>query len=90
MHIDKNARVLKIAVFCDGRLTVDGSPASIQSLRQSLQKIADEHGVALYYREAADKAPPPIATEVINQVIEARVPIRLSTKPDYSDAVTTP
>ncbi len=90
MQIEKNAPALKIAVFSDGRLTVDGAPASIQSLRQSLRKIADEHGVVLYYREAADKAPPPIATEVINQVMEARVPIRLSARPDYSDAVTAP
>jgi len=90
MEVNKNAPVLKIAVFSDGRLTVDGAPASIQSLRKSLQKIADEHGVVWYYREAAQKAPPPIATEVINRVIEARVPIRLSAKPDYSDAVTAP
>lgn len=90
MQVGKSAPVLKIAVFSDGRLTVDGNPASIQSLRESLKEIAAEHGVVRYYREAAQKTAPAIATEVIKQVIQARVPIRLSTKPDYSDAVATP
>ncbi len=71
-------------------MTVDGAPASILSLRESLHKVAEAHGVVWYYRESAQKNPPPIATEVINQVMEARVPIRLSTKPDYSDTVTAP
>jgi hypothetical protein len=90
MQVDKNAPVLKIAVFSDGRLMVNGAPASIQSLRESLHKIAGQHGVVWYYRESAEKAPPPIATEVIRELINARVPIRLSTKPDYSDSVTSP
>jgi hypothetical protein len=85
--VDKSTPILKVAVFSDGRLTVDGAPSSIQSLRESLRKIGEEHGVVWYYREAGQQEPPPVATDVINEVIAARVPIRLSSKPDYSDSV---
>ena len=85
--MDKSPRVLKIAGFCDGRLTIDGAPASLQSLHESLQKLAQERGVVWYYRESGEKEPPPIAADVIKEVIEARIPIRLSSKPDYSDTV---
>jgi hypothetical protein len=85
-----NAPVLKIAVFPDGRLTVDGVPSSIQSLRDSLHKVSEQHGVVWYYRESGQEEAPPVATDVIKEVIAARVPIRLSTKPDYSDSVVPP
>ena len=85
--MDENGPVLKIAVFSDGRLTVDGVPSSIQSLRESLRKTSEQHGVVWYYREAGQEDPPRIATDVIDEVIAARVPIRLSSKPDYSDSV---
>jgi hypothetical protein len=85
--MDKKTPILKIAVFSDGRLTVDGSPSSIQSLRESLRKIGQEHGAVWYYRESGQEEAPAVATEVINEVIAARVPIRLSSKPDYSDSV---
>jgi hypothetical protein len=82
--------VLKIAVFADGRLAVDGSPASIPSLQTSLRQLSERKGVVWYYREAGRDAPPPIALEVMKAVVEARVPIRLSTRPDYSDSVGPP
>jgi biopolymer transport protein ExbD len=37
--------VLKVAVMADGRITVDGKPAMIESLRGSLKKLSLEKGV---------------------------------------------
>ena len=85
--MDKNTMILKIAVFPDGRLAVDGSPSSIQSLRESLRKIGQEHGAVWHYRESGQEEAPAVETEVINEVIAARVPICLSSKSDYSDSV---
>lgn len=82
-----DAPVLKVAVFADGRLTVDGAASTIQSLRESLRSLSEKHGVVWYYREAGQQEPPPIATEVIQAVIGAKLPVRLSSRPDYSDAV---
>jgi hypothetical protein len=82
-----DAPVLKVAVFADGRLTVDGTAATIQLLQASLHTLSEKHGVVWYYREAGQQEPPPIAMDVMKAVVEARLPIRLSSHPDYSDAI---
>jgi uncharacterized protein YegJ (DUF2314 family) len=79
--------VLKVAVFADGRLTVDGSAATIQSLQASLHTLSEKQGVVWYYREAGQQEPPPIAMDVMKAVVETRLPIRLSSRPDYSDSI---
>jgi hypothetical protein len=84
-----NSTALKIAVMADGHITVDGSPATIDSLRVSLKRLAEKKGVVWYYREAGQAKAPPESTEVIQAVIENRLPIRLSSRPDFSDAIGT-
>jgi hypothetical protein len=81
------APILKIAVFADGRITADGQPATIDALRSMFKKLAEEKGAVWYYRETGKSEPPPQAMEVIKAVTEARLPIRLSSRPDYSDAI---
>jgi hypothetical protein len=83
----KEPPILKVAAFADGRVTVDGAPSSIRALRVSLRTLAEQHGVVWYYREAAQQEPPPIAMEVLQEIITARLPVRLSSKPDYSDSL---
>jgi hypothetical protein len=87
MRINPNAPVLKIAVLADGHITVDGSPATVDSVRVSLERLAEQKGVVWYYREAPDAKAPSEATEVIQAVIANRIPISLSSRPDYSDAL---
>lgn len=87
MPVDPNAPVLKIAVMLDGRLTVDGSPATMDSVRASLKRLAELKGVVWYYREAGQTAAPPESIAVIQSIIENRLPIRLSSRADYSDAI---
>jgi hypothetical protein len=87
MPVNPSTPILKIAVLADGRITVDGSPATVDSLRVSLKRLAEQKGVVWYYREAAQSTAPREATEVIQAVIENRLPIRMSSRPDYSDAI---
>ena len=87
MSVSPSAPILKIAVTADGRITVDGSPATIDSVRASLRRLAEQKGVVWYYREAGRGKAPPESTEVIHLVIENRLPIRLSSLPDSSDAI---
>ncbi len=82
-----NTPTLKIAVFSDGRLLVEGQPSTLLQLRESLQRLSEQHGAVWYYREAAGADPPPIAMDVLKEVVALQLPIRLSTKPDYSDNV---
>jgi len=85
--MDPNAPVLKIAVMADGRISVDAKPTTIESLRISLKELAQLHGTVWYYREAAQSEGPEQAKEVIHEIIENRLPIRMSSRPDYSDSI---
>lgn len=87
MPVDPNAPVLKIAVMLDGRISVDGSPGTMDSVRASLKRLAELRGVVWYYREAGHAAAPPESIAVIPSIIENRLPIRLSSRADYSDAI---
>lgn len=73
--------------MADGRITVDGAPATIESLRVALKRLAEQKGIVWYYREAGKTEGPPESAEVIRSVIENQLPVRLSTRPDYSDSV---
>ncbi len=84
---DGAAPVLKVAVFADGRLIVDGVPSSLEELRESFKKLREQGGMVWYYRESGQDEPPPIAMEVVEAVIEAKLSVRLSSRPDYSDSV---
>lgn len=80
--------ILKVALSADGRLTVDGAAATMESLRASLRTLSEKHGGVCYYREASPNGPPPMATDVIKAIVEARLPMRLSSRPDYSDSIS--
>lgn len=87
MTANPNELILKIAVMADGRVTVDGNPASMESIRLSLKRLSEEKGVVWYYREAGQAQAPPEAAAVIQAVIEHCLPIKLSSRPDYSDVI---
>ncbi len=73
--------------MADGGITADGSPTTVDALRVLLKRLAEQHGVVRYYREAAEGKAPPVSSEIIKAITENRLPIRLSTRPDFSDAV---
>jgi hypothetical protein len=86
-QVAPSAPNIKVAVFADGRITADGKLTTIEDLHQSFQKLAEQKGEVWYYREAGQTEMPPQATQVIKEVIAAKLPIRLSSKPDYSDSI---
>ena len=45
MHVSDDAPTLKIAVMAEGRITVAGTPTTIDSLRVSLKRLAEQKGV---------------------------------------------
>jgi hypothetical protein len=79
--------VLKVAVMADGRIAVNGAPATMQSLRESLKKLSQQKGLVWYYREEANKEGPPVVKQVVQAIIDARLPVRFSSRPDYSDVI---
>jgi biopolymer transport protein ExbD len=82
-----SAPVVKVRLYRDGRLTLGDNPVTISELHGALSRLRSERGSVLYYREAGQEEPLPVAREVMQAIVEARLPVRLSTRPDFSDAV---
>lgn len=80
--------VAKVSVLSSGKVLLNGKPATLAALDAALSSLAASNGVVWYYREAAELAEPPAAsTQVIELALKHRLPISMSTKPDFSDAV---
>ena len=77
----------KIAVTAEGVVSFDGAAVTLDGLKSKLVDLKKRNGTIWYYREAARSAPSTQATEVLNLIARSRLPISLSTKPDYSDVV---
>jgi hypothetical protein len=80
--------VAKVSVLSNGKVLLNGKPTTLEALDVALGSLAASKGVVWYYREAAEAAEPPaVSMQVIELVIKYRLPISLSTRPDFSDAV---
>jgi hypothetical protein len=74
-------------VLANGTVLVDGKAATLEELDLALASTKQASGQVWYYREAARGEAPPVAKQVIDRVVAQRVPISLSSKPDFSDWV---
>ena len=79
--------VARIGVSATGEIFLDGARTTLDALRQELALLRARNGVVWYHREAAGGDPPPQAMAVIQLVIEHRLPISMSSRPDFSDVV---
>jgi hypothetical protein len=79
--------ILKVQVFKTGRVRADGAEITSADLAKKLYTLKEKRGVVWYYREAASEEPPPRATEIVKMIIERKLPVSMSTKPDFSDYV---
>ena len=82
-----NALVARIRVTRAGVIWCDEARTTLEALRTRLAEVRAGSGVVWYHREAGAAEPPPEAMAVIQMVIEHRLPISMSTKPDFSDVV---
>ncbi len=79
--------VLKISVLASGAVLLDGNPIDLDQLDAKLQAAKENQGAVYYYREAAANEPPPQGMAVLQLVVKNKLPISLSSKPDFSDWV---
>jgi len=87
-HVMADSRkVLKIAITASGQITADGRATTLEALIPILHQLAKDNGEVWYYREAPEVDPHPNAMKVLKAIVDESLPIRLSTKPDYSDSV---
>ena len=83
--------VARVKVMADGTILLNEEPATLEQLKEAFAKLAENQGQVWYYREVPEgdesASLPPAAHEIMTEIIKARLPIRLSTKPDFSDSV---
>ena len=79
--------VLRLSVLASGKILLEGKETSVPEIKNALEKTKAKNGVVWYYRENGKGEAPPQAMEVIKLVIENKLPISMSSKPDFSDYI---
>ena len=80
-------KVLKIAITASGQISADGRLTTVEALIPILRELAKNKGEVWYYREAPLADPHPNAMKVLSTIVDNNLPVRLSSKPDYSDSI---
>jgi hypothetical protein len=80
-------KVIKIKVTTGGAITADGQSVTLDQLATKLAELKQAGGEVWYHRENPAGEPHPNAIKVIELVVEHKLPVKLSAKPDFSDAV---
>jgi hypothetical protein len=78
---------VRISVLTSGEIRIDGEPTSAAALDSRFATLAKAGGEIWYYRESAQGEPHPNAMRVMELVVKHRLPITLSSKPDFSDYI---
>jgi hypothetical protein len=79
--------ILHLSVLASGKVLLEGKESNLPEIKKALGKTKADKGGVWYYRESGKGAPPPQAMEVIKLVIENKLPISMSSKPDFSDYI---
>ena len=80
-------RVKRISVLSTGKVLLNDKDSTVAEVRRSLESASAGSTTVWYYRESGKGEPPPQAIEVFKLIVENKLPVSLSTKPDFSDYV---
>jgi hypothetical protein len=81
------APITRLSVLSSGRILVNGRTASAADVAQALEQTKARRGSVWFYRESTGAEPPSEAVVVFKMIVDHKVPVSLSTKPDFSDFV---
>lgn len=79
--------VARVRVSQAGQVEMNGVKLTPEQLRKALAGLRDEGGGVMYYRERWDEPPSAEAAKAFEVIIEAGLPVRMSSKPDFSDYI---
>ena len=79
--------VARVSALASGKLLLNGQPASLTTIEAEFKKLRNNNGGVWYYRENPQAEPTPQAMAVIELVVKYRLPVSMSSKPDFSDYV---
>jgi hypothetical protein len=80
-------KIAKISIFQTGEIRLDNKIISFEELTKELNLLKDHKGVVWYYRENPNAEPPSQALKVIELIINMKIPVKLSSEPDFSDHI---
>lgn len=83
----QDPRITKIWLTKDGVIELDGKVVDMGAVEAALAAVAEKKGVVFYGRDAARESPHPTGAKIIEMIVARGLPVRLSSKPDFSDAV---
>ena len=86
-HSDFGGEVERVLNMADGVILLDDARTSLPEARQRLRDLAGTDTVVWYYRAQSQSEPPEEANLVFQSILESRIPISLSTEPDFSTVV---
>jgi len=75
--VDLSARVDRVKVTQAGMIYVNGKTTSIDDLRKEFAQLKAENGSVWYYRENPQGEPPEQAMNVMQAVVDNKLPIRM-------------
>jgi hypothetical protein len=78
---------LKVSVLADGTILVEGRRSTFDELDAALARAKEANGQVWYHRETARGEPPAAAIQVVQRIVALKLPISMSSKPDFSDWV---
>ena len=85
------AAVVKVALFRDGHIEVDGALTEAEQMAAKMKSAAAAKKSVVYYREDAEYGLSPqqkgAMPAILGAVAENLLPIRFSRNPDFSDTV---
>ena len=84
----RDPRVAKVNVSASGRVLLNGQQMDLKSVEAEFRKLQAAKGAVWYYRENGQtQQPTPQALAVLELVVKYKLPISMSSKPDYSDYI---
>ena len=79
--------VAKVSALASGKLLLNGQAANLATIEVEFKKLKNNNGGVWYYRENPQAEPPPQAMAVIELVVKHKLPVSMSSKPDFSDYI---
>lgn len=83
----QGAGIARISVLSNGSLYLNGKPTDLRSIESELQRLKQVKGTVWYHRDNPQAEPPKEGMAVVDMIIQHRLPVSMSTRPDFSDYV---
>lgn len=79
--------VAKVKVMKSGKIFLDDREVTLSEIEVAFGRLNKDNVVVWYYRENPQGEPSPEAMMVVEAIVENNLPVRLSSKPDFSDSI---